>query len=70
MKLYEVDLICNHCEEYFGLVITNNEEEAIEKVKKDYGISFTYSEKATELNEIDGYKVVFPKGKKIELINS
>lgn len=69
MKLYWVDLLCNHCEQNCGLAIANSEEDAIKMVKEDYEIDFTYNEIAYPIEEIHGYKVVFKKGKKIVLEN-
>lgn len=67
MKLYFVTLLCNHCEEIKGVTVACTEDEAISKIKKDNDIEFTYSSSAEEINEIDGYKVIFHKGKKIFL---
>ena len=65
MKLYSVDVM-NDCEIENFLVVAQSKEEALEKVDNMEWSCYMNSW-VCEINEIDGYKVVFKKGKKIAL---
>lgn len=68
MKLFKIDVM-DDCEMETVLAVAENKEEAIEKASKmDWPCFMTA--RAYEVNEIDGYKVVFKKGKKIVLEKS
>jgi len=66
MKLFSVHAMGFHSD-YSTLIVAENEEKAIEifKSRNDDTYYFTYD--AYEINEVDGYKIVFHKGKKIVL---
>lgn len=65
-KLFNVDMVVSHGESASCVVVANTVEEAEQNARdKDYG--YIYSAYASEITEIDGYKVVFKKGKKIVL---
>lgn len=52
-----------------GMIVASTEEEAMQRWKQqleDDG-SWYFAETVHEVNEIDGYRVVFRKGKKVSL---
>lgn len=69
MKLYSVVFLTIRDGDPSYLVVADNEENAIRKAEvefdKHYGHYFRVD--AYEIKEIDGYKIVFKKGKKVSL---
>lgn len=72
MKLYDVTFMTIRDGDPNYLVVADTQKNAVEKAEiefdKYYGHYFRVD--ADEINEIDGYKVVFKKGKKISLENN
>jgi len=68
MKLFMVSGITIRHGDPHALIIAENEEKAIEKfLEGDEDYHYIMSSYAREITEIDGYKIVFHKGKKIAL---
>ena len=63
-KLFQVDTVEEHGDSGYAIVVANTEEEAKERILSEED-SYIYSAYAHEITEIDGYKVVFKKDKKI-----
>lgn len=64
-KLYKYTILENYdddCEvnSYSGVVITDDEEEAIDKALKDCGVVYA-SVEVEEIIEVDGYKIKLEK---------
>jgi hypothetical protein len=72
MKLYNVCFLTIKSGDPSYLVVAENEENAIKKAQIEFDKNYGYSlrEDANKINEIDGYKVVIKKGKKISLEES
>ncbi len=67
MKLFSIHAMGINSD-YSTLIVAENEEKAIEIFKSredDYSYYFTYN--AREITAVDGFKIVFRKGKKIVL---
>jgi hypothetical protein len=69
IKLYNVCFSTIRHGDPSYLIVAENEKGAIEKAQVEFDKTYGYSfrEDAYEINEIDGYKIVFKKGKKISL---
>ena len=69
MKLFEVSIM-DDCESCSEIRVGNSAEEVEQKIWNEDNYSCLMFVSARELTEIDGYKVVFKKGKKIALEGS
>jgi hypothetical protein len=67
VKLFQVNMIVGRCESDTCYVVASSEHDAKQRVLDDEDC-YVYSAHAHEVNKIDGYKVVFLKGKKIGLV--
>jgi hypothetical protein len=66
MKLWKCE--AEHTDfSYSGMVVAEDEEKAMSKWKQLLGNEWYFAETVRHVPEIDGYKVVFRKGKKISL---
>lgn len=71
MKLFRCD--AEHTDySSTGFIVASNETEAMNKWKAelDEAVGWYIGESVQEITEIDGYKVIFRKGKKISLESS
>lgn len=66
MKLFMVDIM-DDCESCSEIRVGNSVEEIEKRIWDEDSYSCLMFVSARELTEIDGYKVVFKKGKKIAL---
>lgn len=62
MKLFRVDII-DDCESYSEIRVGESKEEVEMKIWEEDNYSCLVFVLATEIKEIDGYKIIFKKGK-------